>query len=73
MTEHNNIKIPNEAFEPNRMHIKVDINSFVQYRGVVYKISQILDFNSLIGVAVDTGHSAVLRIGDLRPLRKHQT
>lgn len=68
MTEHNNIKIPNEAFEPNRMHIKVDINSFVQYRGVVYKISQILDFNSLIGVAVDTGHSAVLRIGDLRPI-----
>jgi putative transposase len=68
MTEDNDIKIPNEAFEPNRMQVKVDIGSLVQNGNTVYKVSQILDFDSLVGVAVETGRSAVLRIGDLRPV-----
>lgn len=68
MTEYNEIKMQNEAFEPNRMQVKVDIGSLVQYGDVVYKISQVLDFDSLVGVAVETGRSVVLRIGDLRPV-----
>ncbi len=68
MIEDDNIKMPNEAFEPNRMQVKVDIGSLVQSGGAVYKVSQILDFDSLVGVAVETGRSAVLRIGDLRPI-----
>lgn len=68
MTEHDNIKMPNEAFEPNRMQVKIDINSFVQHKGVVYKITQILDYDSLVAMAVETGRSTVLRIGDLRPI-----
>ena len=68
MTEDDDIKMPNEAFEPNRMQVKVDIGSLVQNGNTVYKISQILDFDSLVGVAVETGRSAVLRVGDLRPV-----
>lgn len=66
MTDTNDINIPNEAFEPNRMQLKAEIGSFVQYGSVVYKVSQILDFDSLVGSDVETGRSTVLRIGDLR-------
>ena len=35
---------------------------------IVYQIAQILDFESVIGVAAETGRSTALRIGDLRPV-----
>lgn len=57
---------PNEAFEPIRKRVTIDVGAFVQQGDVVYRIAQVLDFESAIGVAVETGRSTPLRIGDLR-------
>lgn len=57
---------PNEAFEPNRERVTVDVDALVQCGDTVYRISQVIDFESVIGVAVETGRSFPLRIGDLR-------
>lgn len=68
MNNNEHIDLPNEAFEPNRERVKVDVGAFVQQGDTVYRITQVLDFESAIGVAVETGRSAPLRIGDLRPI-----
>lgn len=68
MIDVDEIRLPNEAFEPNREQIKVDVGALVQKGETVYRIVQILDFESVIGVALETGRSAPLRIGDIRPV-----
>ncbi len=59
---------PNELFTPNRDRIVVDVGILVQHEDAVFKIIQILDFETVIGAHVETGRSAALRIAELRPL-----
>lgn len=68
MRESHEIDFANEAFEPNRARVKVDVGAFVQQSETVYRIVQVLDFESVVGIAVETGRSVPLRIGDLRPV-----
>lgn len=58
----------NPAFEPCRKRVTLEIGAFVQHGGIIYKIAQLLDFESAIGVDVETGRSTALRLGELRPL-----
>lgn len=66
MSKSSEFKFPNDAFEPNRERVTVDVDALVQCGDTVYRISQVIDFESVIGVAVETGRSLPLRIGDLR-------
>lgn len=66
MSEKEQIDLPNEAFEPNRERVMIDVGAFVRQGDIVYRIAQVLDFESVIGVAVETGRSVPLRVGDLR-------
>lgn len=68
MTEDATIDLPNESFEPRRERVKIEVGAFVQQRDTVYRIAQVLDFESVIGVAVETGRNVPLRIGELRPV-----
>jgi putative transposase len=63
------IDLPNEAFEIVRDRVRVEVGAYVQLGDVVYRIQQVLDFESAIGVAVETGVSTPLRIGDLRSVK----
>ncbi|MDM5180815.1 DDE-type integrase/transposase/recombinase [Massilia sp. DJPM01] len=62
--------MPNDAFEPVRDRVDVSVGVLVRRADDVYRIAQVLDFESLIGVDVATGRSTALRIGDLRPLTR---
>lgn len=62
--------MPNCAFEPVRDRVDVSVGMLVRRGDDVYRIAQVLDFESLIGVDVATGRSASLRLGDLRPLSR---
>ena len=68
MSEDDEIHLSSGAFEPNRERVTIDIGALVQRGNVVYRIAEVLDFESIIGVAVETGRSVPLRINDLRPL-----
>lgn len=68
MSEDDEIHLSSGAFEPNRERVTIDIGALVQRGNVVYRIAEVLDFESIIGVAVETGRSVPLRIGDLHPL-----
>jgi putative transposase len=56
----------NPAFEPCRQRVSLEIGAFVQHGSTIYKIVQHLDFESAIGIDVETGRSMALRLGELR-------
>lgn len=58
----------NPAFEPCRQRVSLEIGAFVQRGSAIYKIVQHLDFESAIGLDVETGRSMALRLGELRPV-----
>lgn len=60
--------MPNEAFEPVRQRVDIQVGSVVSCGDLVYRIEQVLDFQSVIGVDVSSGRSTPLRIGELRPI-----
>lgn len=59
--------IPNQNFEPIRQRFDIQIGAIVQSNEATYRIIQVLDFGSAIGIEVEGGRCAPLRIGDLRP------
>lgn len=67
MTE-DNFDDLNPAFEPRRQRLDIQAGCLVQHGSTVYRIAQVLDFETVIGAEVETGRSAPLRIGELRPL-----
>lgn len=72
MSDDDEVILPNEAFEPIRERLTIEVGAFVQRGDVVYRIIQVMDFESVIGIAVETGRSAPLRIGDLRAVSNKQ-
>ncbi len=58
-----------EAFAPIRERISIEVGKFVLLDNTVYRISQVLDFESVIGIHVETGQSSPLRVADLRPIQ----
>lgn len=72
-----NFEMSNPAFEPVRDRVMLAVGGLVQNGETIFRIVELLDFESLIGVNVETGRSTALRIGDLRavshePLTKLQ-
>ena len=61
--------VPSEVVIPRRERLDLDIGQFVKSEGVVYKIVQHIDFESLLGKNVETGRSKPLLIADLSPLK----
>ncbi|EHE6926393.1 DDE-type integrase/transposase/recombinase [Vibrio cholerae] len=60
----------NESFEPRRGKVNIEIDALVQRDGAIYRIVQILDFESVIAVDVETGRTVPLRIGELRNIQE---
>lgn len=73
MSDINDYKTPNPEFEPNRQRVDIQVDSLVQAGESVYRISQVLDFESVIGVEVESGRSTPLRMGELRPVANAST
>lgn len=55
-----------EAYKPRREKLTIDIGSVVQRGDNVFRIVQVLDFQSVIGTDLHSGRTAHLRIGELR-------
>lgn len=68
MTDDNEVILSDDTFEPIRERVNIEVGAFVQQGDTAYRIAQVLDFESLIGIEVETGRSVPLRIGELRPI-----
>jgi putative transposase len=68
VAEHNDPSLSAEAFEPQRTRVDIRTGSFVRYGNLIYRITQVLDFDSVVAANVESGRSAVLRVGEIRPI-----
>jgi len=66
-TEHE-VDLMKEAFEPVRKRVDIQAGGLVQHGNSIFRITEVLDFDSIIGVEVETGRSTPLRINELSPV-----
>jgi putative transposase len=59
------------GIQPSRQRFTITVGSYVQKEGIVYKVVQELDFNTIIGVAVETGRSTSLAVAELQPVSEN--
>lgn len=60
------------AFEPRRAMLSIETGRLVSHMNETFKIIQIIDFQSVVGVNLITGRHASLRINELRALEEPQ-
>lgn len=69
MSENEPVMVAKESgVEPSRRRIDLSVGAYVRKADTVYKIAQVLDFNTVIGIAVETGRSAPLAVTELRAI-----
>ncbi|MCD0164798.1 MULTISPECIES: DDE-type integrase/transposase/recombinase [unclassified Deinococcus] len=57
------------SFAPVRGQMKLEVGALVQQGKAVYRIAQLLDLTTLVGMEVESGRASVLRIRELTPLQ----
>lgn len=62
-----------DAISLNRDEVAIHVGGFVEFRKSVYRLTEVLDFNSVVGVDVETGRAEVLQIAQLNNLPKEGT
>lgn len=60
--------IKNEKLKLNRQKVQLIIGNFVKYESQIYKITQLIDFNEVIGVNIETNDAKRLLIGYIKPI-----
>jgi putative transposase len=55
-----------DTFSPSRERVDIQVGSYVRNSNTVCRIAQILDFDSVIGIEVESGRSVLLRIAELK-------
>lgn len=53
---------------PSRLRIQLSAGALVQHADGVFRITEVLDFDSVVAVNAETGRTKVLRIGELRQM-----
>ncbi len=51
----------------DRSFVKINVGELVCHRRAVYRITQVLDFSTVVGLEVEAGKYEVLRIAELQP------
>lgn len=59
-------------FEPSRERVRVEVGSMVRCDKQVFRIVQLLDFQNVVGMEVETGRSHSLRISELKPVEQER-
>lgn len=54
-----------DAFKPSRLRIDLQSGALVRHADGVFRITEVLDFDSVVATQVESGRTKVLRIGEL--------
>jgi putative transposase len=60
--------IKNEKLKLDRQKVQLIIGNFVKYESQIYKITQLIDFNEVIGVNIETNDAKRLLIEYIKPI-----
>lgn len=58
----------NESYKLNREKINLVIGNFVKYENHIYKITQLIDLNEVIGINIDNNEAKRLLIDNIKPV-----
>lgn len=61
-----------EPFEPSRERVRVEVGEMVRCDKQYYRIIQLLDFQNVVGMEVESGRSVSLRIPELQPVEQER-
>lgn len=61
-----------QAFAPDRARLSLERNAFVRYGEDVYRINQVLDFKTVVGIDVYSGRAAALPVDGLKPIAQER-
>lgn len=61
-----------EPFEPSRERVRVEVGEMVRCDKQYYRIVQLLDFQNVVGIEVESGRSVSLRIPELQPVEQER-
>ncbi|MFD2640821.1 helix-turn-helix domain-containing protein [Pseudomonas japonica] len=56
-----------QGLKIDRSFVKIELGELVCHRKSTYRITQVLDFNSVLGLDIEMGRPKVLRIQELKP------
>lgn len=56
----------------NRALVSIEVGSMVLHQREVYRINQVLDFNSVVGLSIESGRAKLLRVAELAPAPKEK-
>jgi putative transposase len=59
--------IESDAVAPQRQVVDIQVGKLVRRGETVYRIVQVLDFGTVVGISNETGRSVSLRVEELRP------
>ncbi|PTU04741.1 transposase [Pseudomonas sp. HMWF031] len=59
-------------YEPDRRQVVIEVGAVVGYSDAVYRISQILDFRTVVGIDLESGRAAALPVGGLRAIKQEK-
>lgn len=62
----------NEGIALDRQKLVLEPGAFVTHGDTVCRITQLLDFDTVIGIETETGRTRALRVGELRPITQLQ-
>ncbi|MEE4670453.1 Mu transposase C-terminal domain-containing protein [Pseudomonas alliivorans] len=62
-------QIPAQPFVPDRARVSLEKNAFVQYGQDVFRITQVLDFKSVLGIDISSGRAKVLPVCALKAVQ----
>lgn len=57
----------------NRALVSIEVGSMVLHQREVYRINQVLDFNSVVGLSIESGRAKLLRVAELAPAPKERS
>ena len=60
--------VKNEKLKLDRQKIQLIIGNFVKYENQIYKITQLIDFNEVIGVNIKNNEAIRLLIEYIKPI-----
>ncbi len=70
MTDINDDLTEIDSFKPNRAPIDFKVGNIVLHQNETYRISEILDFETIIGIKIDSGRSYPLRLKELKRIEQ---
>ncbi|KPY58580.1 Mu transposase C-terminal domain-containing protein [Pseudomonas syringae] len=72
MADNDSLDVQLTPYEPDRLQVIIEVGAVVAQGDSAYRISQILDFRTVVGIELESGKAAALPIEGLRAIKREK-